>query len=128
MAELIAKIKKFKGTILMEVGTRDCYIWLKVNKGDLEPARPLPPGGWWHRDRRRVLQQPLSGFQDPIRRHDMDITTLLAKIHTAAKTARVDAEANMLARLADRVAHQGAAFEAPLTESELALVKRFMKL
>ena len=58
----------------------------------------------------------------------MDMTALLAKIHAAAKTARVDAEANMLARLADRVAHQGAPFEAPLTESEMALVKRFMAL
>lgn len=58
----------------------------------------------------------------------MDISTLLAKIHAAVKSARVDAEANMLARLADRVAHQGYPFEAPLTESELTLVKRFMKL
>lgn len=58
----------------------------------------------------------------------MDISTLLAKIHVAAKSARVDAEANMLARLADRVAHQGYPFEAPLTQSELALVKRFMAI
>lgn len=35
MTDLIAKIKKFKGSIFMEVGTRDCYIWVKVNKSDL---------------------------------------------------------------------------------------------
>ena len=55
------------------------------------------------------------------------MTTLLDRIHTAAKTANVDAEANMFAALADRVAHQGYAFEAPLTPGELALVKRFLK-
>lgn len=57
----------------------------------------------------------------------MDMTTLLDRIHTAARTAKLDAEANMLARLADRVAHQGAAFEAPLTAGELEVVKRFLK-
>jgi hypothetical protein len=57
----------------------------------------------------------------------MDMTTLLAKIHAAATTSRIDAEANMFSRLAERVAHQGVIFEAPLTESELDLVKRFMK-
>lgn len=57
----------------------------------------------------------------------MDMTILLDRIHTAAKTAKVDAEANMFAALADRVAHQGYPFEAPLTPGELALVKRFLK-
>ena len=57
----------------------------------------------------------------------MDMTILLDRIHTAAKTAKMDAEANMFAALADRVAHQGYPFEAPLTAGELDLVKRFLK-
>jgi hypothetical protein len=52
---------------------------------------------------------------------------LIEMIHNAAKTANVDAEANLFSRLAERVAHQAGSFEAPLTEEELALVQRFMK-
>lgn len=57
----------------------------------------------------------------------MNMTTLLAKIHEGAKVARLDAEANTLARLADRVAHQGAPFEPALTAAEMEMVKRFMR-
>lgn len=58
----------------------------------------------------------------------MNITILLSKIHMAAKTASVDIEANMFSALANRVASQGYPFEAPLTEGELDLVKRFLDL
>lgn len=58
----------------------------------------------------------------------MDIYTLVSKIYDAAQKARVDAEANMLSRLAERVAHQGSLFEPKLTTGELTMVKRFMKL
>jgi hypothetical protein len=57
----------------------------------------------------------------------MNIQTLLAKIYDAAKVAKLDAEANALSRLAERVAHQGSLFEPDLTEGELAIVKRFMR-
>ena len=57
----------------------------------------------------------------------MQVNDLLAKIQEATKTAKVDAEANMFSRLAERVANQTSLFEAPLTEEELKLVKRFVK-
>lgn len=57
----------------------------------------------------------------------MDVQALISKIQTAAKSARIDAEANMLYRLCDRVAHQGSLFEPPLTRGELAVVKRFIQ-
>ena len=56
----------------------------------------------------------------------MDITILLSRIHAAVMACKLDAEANMLAQLAERVAFQGAPFEAPLTSGELDIVKRFM--
>lgn len=58
----------------------------------------------------------------------MDIQTVLTRIQHAARNAKIDAESNMLCQLADRVAHQGALFEPPLTAGELAIVKRFIKL
>jgi hypothetical protein len=57
----------------------------------------------------------------------MSTHELIARIHEAAKTAKVDAEANMFSRLAERVANQASLFEAPLTKEELALVQRFVK-
>ena len=61
-------------------------------------------------------------------RHDMDIQGLITKITDIAKDCQLDAEANELYRLADRVAHQGALFEKPLTDSELAMVKRLITI
>lgn len=58
----------------------------------------------------------------------MQIQTVLKRIQDAALHAKLDSESNALARLAERVAHQGALFEPPLTAGEMAIVKRFMKL
>jgi hypothetical protein len=56
----------------------------------------------------------------------MSVTDLLHKLHTAARTAKIDAEANLFARLADRLANQGRPFEKPLTQSEVNILKRFL--
>lgn len=58
----------------------------------------------------------------------MNIHTLATKIADLAKSCKLDAEANELYRLADRVGHQGALFEKPLTESEMAMVKRLISI
>ena len=58
----------------------------------------------------------------------MDMQGLLTKITDLAKDCQLDAEANELYRLADRVAHQGALFEKPLTAAELAMVKRLITI
>jgi hypothetical protein len=58
----------------------------------------------------------------------MNIHTLTTKITDLAKSCKLDAEANELYRLADRVAHQGALFEKPLTDAEMAMVKRLISI
>jgi hypothetical protein len=58
----------------------------------------------------------------------MNIHTLTAKITDLAKSCKLDAEANELYRLADRVGHQGALFEKPLTDAEMAMVKRLISI
>jgi len=58
----------------------------------------------------------------------MDMQGLLTKITDLAKSCKLDAEANELYRLADRVGHQGALFEKPLTDAELAMVKRLISI
>jgi hypothetical protein len=55
----------------------------------------------------------------------MNISTVLSRMHTFARTTKDDAASNEVARAADRLAHQGS-FEAPLTNAEIAIISRFM--
>ena len=55
----------------------------------------------------------------------MNISTVLSRMHTFARTTKDDVASNEVARAADRLAHQGS-FEAPLTNAEIAIISRFM--
>ena len=55
----------------------------------------------------------------------MNISTVLSRLHTFARTTKDDVASNEVARAADRLAHQGS-FEAPLTNAEIAIISRFM--
>lgn len=55
----------------------------------------------------------------------MNISTVLSRMHTFARTTKDDVASNEVARVADRLAHQGS-FEAPLTNAEIAIISRFM--
>lgn len=58
--------------------------------------------------------------------YDWIICTVISRLHHAAAAAKIDAEANLFARLADRLANQGRPFEKPLTQSEVNILKRFL--
>jgi len=55
----------------------------------------------------------------------MNISTVLSRMHAFARTTKDDVASNEVARVAERLAHQGP-FEAPLTAAEIAVVSRFM--
>ena len=57
----------------------------------------------------------------------MDRVKLLDKINIMASRATLDAEANILYRLAVRVEHHGDTFEPPLTPGELKLIAMVVK-
>jgi hypothetical protein len=51
---------------------------------------------------------------------------LISKIMTACKNSKIDAESNMLARVANRLAHHGAPYEGNLTEKEIEVIVKFV--
>ena len=51
-----------------------------------------------------------------------------SRIQAFANRSTNDQLSNALARLADRVLHQGALFEAPLTPAETRIVKKFLAM
>ena len=55
----------------------------------------------------------------------MNISTVLSRMHSFARTTKDDVASNEVARAADRLAHQGS-FEAQLTNAEIAIISRFM--
>jgi hypothetical protein len=55
---------------------------------------------------------------------NMNIANILSKMHAFASTTKDDLQSVQVARVADRLAHQGP-FERPLTPSELAVVAKF---
>jgi len=55
----------------------------------------------------------------------MNVSTVLSRMHAFARTTKDDVASNEVARVADRLAHQGP-FEAPLTDAEIAVISRFV--
>ena len=58
----------------------------------------------------------------------MDIANVIERLHTAAMSAKDDATANVISKLAHRLAHQGSLFEKPLNEAEITLISRYAGL
>lgn len=58
----------------------------------------------------------------------MQINDVIARLHDAAAKARDDATANVISKLAGRLAHQGSPFEKPLNEAEVTLISRYAGL
>jgi hypothetical protein len=55
----------------------------------------------------------------------MQVNDIIARLHDAAATSKSDAMANIISKLANRLAHQGAPFEKPLTETEMTLISKY---
>ena len=51
---------------------------------------------------------------------------LISKIMTASENSKIDDESNMLARVANRLAHHGAPYEGNLTEKEIGVIVKFL--
>jgi hypothetical protein len=56
----------------------------------------------------------------------MNVQTVLDRMSVAARATKDDARSVQLMRVADRLAHQGAFGEKPLTAAEIAVVKEFL--
>jgi hypothetical protein len=58
---------------------------------------------------------------------DLDIARLTEAMMSAAAIIESDEQSVLLSRAANRLAHQGAVCEAPLTPDEMSLINDFMK-
>ena len=58
----------------------------------------------------------------------MQVNDIIARLHDAAAASTNDAMANIISKLAGRLAHQGAPFEKPLSETEMTLISRYAGL
>jgi hypothetical protein len=58
----------------------------------------------------------------------MNAATVLDRMYDFARTTKDDKLSNAVMRVAERFAHSKALFEAPLTASEIRIVKKFMDL
>lgn len=58
----------------------------------------------------------------------MQVSDVIDRLHAAAKVAKDDATANVISKLAGRLAHQGALFEKPLNEAEVTLISKYAGL
>ena len=56
----------------------------------------------------------------------MNVQTVLDRMSAAARATKDDARSVQLMRVADRLAHQGAFGEKPLTREEIDVVKEFL--
>lgn len=53
---------------------------------------------------------------------------VIERLHAASASARDDATSNVIAKLANRLAHQGFPFERPLSEAEQILIAKYAGL
>ena len=58
----------------------------------------------------------------------MDVTDIISRLHLALGSTRDDATFNVICKLINRLAHQGALFEKPLNEAEQALIVKYAGL
>ena len=58
----------------------------------------------------------------------MNAYDVIDRLHAASATARDDATSNVIAKLANRLAHQGFPFEKPLSEAEQILIAKYAGL
>ncbi len=58
----------------------------------------------------------------------MNAATIVDRLHQAASKATDDEVSNMIAKLANRLTHQGSLFEKPLTQREIFLISKFAGL
>jgi hypothetical protein len=55
----------------------------------------------------------------------MQVNDVITRLHDAAAASKNDALANIISKLAGRLAHQGAPFEKPLSETEMTLISKY---
>lgn len=58
----------------------------------------------------------------------MQVSDIIDRLHAASNAAVDDATANIISKLASRLAHQGALFEKPLSETEMTLIAKYAGL
>ena len=58
----------------------------------------------------------------------MQINDVIAHLHDTAAKTKDDATANVISKLAGRLAHQGSPFEKPLNEAEQILIAKYAGL
>ena len=58
----------------------------------------------------------------------MNTYDVIDRLHAASAAARDDATSNVIAKLANRLAHQGFPFEKPLSEAEQILIAKYAGL
>lgn len=58
----------------------------------------------------------------------MDVTDIITRLQLALGSAKDDATFNVICKLINRLAHQGALFEKPLSEAEQTLIVKYAGL
>jgi len=58
----------------------------------------------------------------------MNISTIIDRLHAAAKASTNDRESNVIAELANRLEHRSSLFEKDLTRTEIAMISRYAGL
>ena len=63
-----------------------------------------------------------------IKETNMNVSTIIDRLHAAARVSTNDRESNFISALANRLEHRSSLFEKDLTKIEIAMISRYAGL
>jgi hypothetical protein len=63
-----------------------------------------------------------------IKETNMNVSTIIDRLHAAAMASTNDRESNFISALANRLEHRSSLFEKDLTRTEIAMISRYAGL